>query len=95
MVNPCAFPFLNLPLVYISPDSYTENTEFYQALTSTSPRDDFMIAEANPFIPESASNMPDIIENKVDFPTPEFPYIVTISFFSIFKEIFLSIDRTS
>ncbi|SVE47181.1 uncharacterized protein METZ01_LOCUS500035, partial [marine metagenome] len=40
---------------YQAPYSYTENTEFYQALTSTSPRDDFMIAEANPFIPESAS----------------------------------------
>ena len=40
---------------YQAPYSYTENTEFYQTLTSTSPRDDFMIAEANPFIPESAS----------------------------------------
>ena len=40
---------------YQAPYSYTENTEFYQALTSPSPRADFTIAEVNPFIPESAS----------------------------------------
>ncbi|MBT3607176.1 MAG: hypothetical protein HN815_01405 [Candidatus Marinimicrobia bacterium] len=40
---------------YQAPYSYTENTEFYQALTSPSPRAEFMIAEVNPFIPESAS----------------------------------------
>jgi insulysin len=40
---------------YQAPYSYTENTEFYQALTSPSPRADFTIAEINPFIPESAS----------------------------------------
>jgi len=40
---------------YQAPYSYTENTEFYQSLTSTSPRAEFMIAEINPFIPESAS----------------------------------------
>jgi len=40
---------------YQAPYSYTEDTEFYQALTSTSPRAEFMISEANPFIPESAS----------------------------------------
>ena len=38
-----------------APYSYTEDSEFYQALTTTSPRADFMIAEVNPFIPESAS----------------------------------------
>jgi insulysin len=40
---------------YQAPYSYTENTEFYQALTSPSPRVDFTIAKINPFIPESAS----------------------------------------
>ena len=40
---------------YQAPYSYTENTEFYQALTSSSSRADFTIAEVNPFIPESAS----------------------------------------
>ena len=40
---------------YKAPYSYTEDIEFYQALTSTSPRAEFMIAEVNPFIPESAS----------------------------------------
>ncbi len=40
---------------YQAPYSYTEDTKFYQALTSTSPREEFMIAEVNPFIPESAS----------------------------------------
>ncbi len=40
---------------YQAPYSYTEDTEFYQTLTSTSPRAEFMIAEVNPFIPESAS----------------------------------------
>ena len=40
---------------YQAPYSYTENIEFYQTLTSASPRAEFMIAEVNPFIPESAS----------------------------------------
>ena len=35
--------------------SYTEDDNFYNELLAPSPRSDFMIAEANPFIPESAS----------------------------------------
>ena len=38
-----------------APYSYTEDNEFYQAITPTSSRSEFMIAEVNPFIPESAS----------------------------------------
>ena len=40
---------------YQAPYSYTEDAEFYKELLTPTPRAEFLIPEANPFIPESAS----------------------------------------
>ena len=40
---------------YQAPYAYTEDDDFYQELTQPQPRSEFLIAEANPFIPQSAS----------------------------------------